>query len=70
MIEQTTPAKAYRARLVAKGGRRVPGGFLQPGDARILNALLAVGYEETPQAVMVKALRVVYSLVIAKGYGE
>jgi len=49
--------RTSNARLIAAGGRRVPSGYLQPGDARILAELISAGYATSPLAVITSALR-------------
>jgi hypothetical protein len=61
MSKQTDYRRDYNAKVIAKGGGWLPSGVLQPGDARILRALLADGYAETPRAVLVKALHAAYA---------
>lgn len=48
--------KAQRA-LKERGGRRAPGGYLQPDDVQRLDELVSSGYAPTPFAVVVAALR-------------
>lgn len=47
--------KANKA-LLAKGGRRMPGGYLQPDAAQALADLVASGYAPSPLAAIVAAL--------------
>jgi len=49
--------RTSNARLIAAGGRRMPSGYLQPGDARILLELINAGYAPSPLAVITSALR-------------
>lgn len=44
------------AALLARGGRRMPGGYLQPDAAKALNELVEAGYAPSPLAVIVAAL--------------
>jgi hypothetical protein len=43
--------------LIARGGRRMPAGYLQPSDAQILRELVDNGYAPAPVACIVAALR-------------
>lgn len=47
--------KANKA-LLARGGKRMPGGYLQPGTAQALADLVASGYAPSPLAAIVAAL--------------
>lgn len=54
-----TPAERVRranAALIARGGRRMPDGYLQPDAAQALAALIESGYAPSPVAVISKAL--------------
>ena len=54
-----TPAQRVRnaeASLVARGGRRMPNGYLQPDAAKALAALVENGYAASPVAVISAAL--------------
>lgn len=54
-----TPAervRTYEARLKQRGGRRMPGGMLQPNVAHALDELVRVGYAPSQSAVIAKAL--------------
>lgn len=54
-----TPAQRVRsaeAALVARGGRRMPNGHLQPDAAQALDALVQAGYAASPVAVISAAL--------------
>ena len=42
--------------LIARGGRRMPAGYLQPESAKILAELVSAGYAASPVAVIVAAL--------------
>lgn len=59
---ETTPltnlqrVKKSNAALVARGGRRVPDGFLQPEPAQALADLLAAGYAQSAVGVIAAAL--------------
>ena len=44
------------ATLKAKGGRRIPSGYLQPSEAQALEELLSNGYAASPLAVVKAAL--------------
>jgi len=60
MWRMKTPSDYVRtsnARVLAAGGRRMPSGYLQPGDARILAELISAGYAPSPLAVITSALR-------------
>ena len=48
-------ARAQTA-LVARGGRRIPSGYLQPDAAQALDALVASGYARSPVAAISAAL--------------
>jgi hypothetical protein len=55
-----TPSERVRranAALVARGGQRMPGGYLQPDDAQALRELVAMGYAVSPLAAICKALQ-------------
>jgi hypothetical protein len=55
-----TPSERVRranAALVARGGQRMPGGYLQPCDALALRELVASGYAPSPVAAICKALQ-------------
>lgn len=55
-----TPSQAVtdsNRALIARGGRRMPAGYLQPGDAQILADLVESGYAPAPLAAIVAALR-------------
>jgi len=49
--------RTSNARVIAAGGRRMPSGYLQPDDARILAELIESGYAMSPLAVITTALR-------------
>ena len=49
--------RTSNARVIAAGGRRMPGGYLQPDDARILAELIESGYATSPLAAITSALR-------------
>lgn len=54
-----TPAQRVRraeASLKERGGRRIPGGFLQPDAAQALADLVGSGYAASPVAVISAAL--------------
>jgi len=55
---QTTSERVLKANksLLARGGRRVPGGYLQPDTARVLAELVASGYAPSPLTAIVAAL--------------
>jgi len=42
---------------LARGGQRMPGGYLQPDDAQALRELVAMGYAASPLAAICKALQ-------------
>ena len=44
------------AALLARGGRRIPGGYLQPDAARALEALAQAGYGKNQVDVVSRAL--------------
>jgi hypothetical protein len=44
------------AALKARGGRRIPSGYLQPEEAQALDELIKAGYAASPLAVMKSAL--------------
>jgi len=55
-----TPSERVRranAALVARGGHRMPSGYLQPDDAQALRDLVAMGYAVSPLAAICKALQ-------------
>lgn len=63
-MNETTPApltpsqrviKANKA-LIARGGQRMPAGYLQPDTASVLADLVASGYATSPVAAIVAAL--------------
>lgn len=56
--QDTSPPKqrAYESRLRERGGRRLPGGTLQPDAAAALSALLAAGYAPSATAAISRAL--------------
>ena len=60
MTDETTarPLKqrAYESRLRERGGRRLPGGTLQPDAAQALDALMAAGYAPSATAAIARAL--------------
>ena len=59
-LPKKTPSQAVidsNRALIARGGRRMPAGYLQPGDATILRELVDSGYAPAPLAVIVAALR-------------
>lgn len=45
-----------RAALIERGGRRVPGGYLQPPVVAALESLLSAGYAPNPIGVISRAL--------------
>lgn len=45
-----------RAALVARGGRRIPTGWLQPAEAQALDLLVATGYGVSPVHAISRAL--------------
>jgi hypothetical protein len=49
--------RTSNARVIAAGGRRMPSGYLQPDDARILSELVDSGYAKSPLAAITSALR-------------
>ena len=54
-----TPSERVRranAALVARGGQRMPAGYLQPSEAQALAELVAAGYAASPVAVIKAAL--------------
>lgn len=59
MTAPLTPAQRVRraeAKLKEAGGRRIPGGFLQPDAAKALESLVQSGYAASPVAVISTAL--------------
>ena len=59
MTQPLTASERVRranAALVARGGRRMPDGYLQPDAAQALADLVATGYAPSPVAVIAKAL--------------
>lgn len=48
--------RAYESRLRERGGRRLPGGSLQPDAALALDALLAAGYAPSATSCIARAL--------------
>lgn len=59
-LPKKTPSQAVtdsNKALIARGGRRMPAGYLQPGDAQILVELVESGYAPAPLAAIVAALR-------------
>lgn len=42
--------------LLARGGKRMPAGYLQPETAKMLRELVDAGYAQSPLAVIVAAL--------------
>lgn len=54
----TRPPKqrAYESRLRERGGKRLPGGTLQPDAAAALAALLGAGYAPSATACIARAL--------------
>lgn len=59
-LPKKTPSQAVtdsNKALIARGGRRMPAGYLQPGDAQILADLVESGYAPAPLAAIVAALR-------------
>ena len=59
-LPKKTPSQAVtdsNRALIARGGRRMPAGYLQPGDAQILAELVESGYAPAPLAAIVAALR-------------
>ena len=59
-LPKKTPSQAVtdsNKALIARGGRRMPAGYLQPGDATILRELVDSGYAPAPLAAIVAALR-------------
>lgn len=59
MTAPLTPAQRVRraeAKLKEAGGRRIPGGFLQPDAAQALDALVSSGYARSPVAAISTAL--------------
>lgn len=58
-ITPMTPGQRVRraeAALKERGGRRMPGGMLQPDAAQALDELIAAGYAGSPLAVISAAL--------------
>jgi len=55
---QTTSERVLKANkaLLARGGKRMPGGYLQPDAAQVLAELVASGYAPSPLAAIVAAL--------------
>lgn len=45
-----------RAALVARGGKRIPTGWLQPAEAQALDLLVATGYGVSPVHAISRAL--------------
>ena len=62
MIEKSlTPSQKVarsQTRLVNRGGRRMPSGYLQPDAAAALQKLVDCGYAPSPVSVISKALLV------------
>ncbi len=59
MTAPLTPAQRVRraeAALKERGGRRIPGGYLQPDAAQALESLVQSGYAASPVAVISTAL--------------
>lgn len=59
MTAPLTPAQRVRraeAKLKEAGGRRIPGGFLQPDAAQALESLVQSGYAASPVAAISAAL--------------
>lgn len=54
--EHLLKQRAYESRLRERGGRRLPGGTLQPDAARALDELLRKGYASSATACIAKAL--------------
>jgi len=55
-----TPSERVRranAALVARGGQRMPSGYLQPCDAQALRELVASGYAASQVGAICKALQ-------------
>lgn len=48
--------KRSQGALIARGGRRMPSGYLQPEAAQALSDLVATGYAPSPVAAISKAL--------------
>lgn len=59
MTAPLTPSQRVaraNAALLKRGGRRMPGGYLQPDAAAALDALVRSEYAASPVAVIAKAL--------------
>ena len=58
MAKTTNSERVTRsnAALVARGGRRIPGGYLQPETAAALQQLIDAGYAISPVAAIVRAI--------------
>ena len=52
-----------RAALVARGGRKLPNGYLQPAEAKALRNLQAAGYGVSPVHVISRALLDVHNRI-------
>lgn len=59
MTTPLTPAQRVaraQSALVARGGRRMPNGYLQPDAAQALETLVKAGYAASPVAAISTAL--------------
>lgn len=66
MTAPLTPSERVRranAALLARGGRRMPAGYLQPPEAQALDTLISAGYADSPLAVIRTALLDAYRKV-------
>lgn len=48
--------RATEARLIERGGRRMPNGYLQPASAQALDDLVRSGYADSATAVIARAI--------------
>lgn len=58
-MDKETPTERVarsNAALLARGGRRIPGGYLQPEAAKALAALAQVGYGKNQVDIVSRAL--------------
>lgn len=56
ILTTSKQVRASEAALIARGGRRMPGGHLQPDAAKALHDLVMAGYAKSPVAVISAAL--------------
>ncbi|MEP6587152.1 MAG: GIY-YIG nuclease family protein [Polaromonas sp.] len=55
-LSPSQSVKKSNAALIARGGRRIPDGYLQPHEAQALAELLAAGYAQSAAGVVARAL--------------